>query len=115
MLLKVCIEIPRQGQVRGGITYADVNCNHRCVRCCYLDRILLRPKNTVDTERDFSLICDIESNVPIDSDIRAEIMDMRINIKEFRDRIRNQKNMLDKILNDYNRLKYSLLEIKRKL
>lgn len=67
------------------------------------------------TERDFSLICDIESKIPIDSDIRAEIMDMRINIKELRDRIRKQKNMLDKILNDYNRLKYSLIEIKRNL
>ena len=75
--------------------------------------LLLKTLN--DIERDFNLIREIELYIPLDSDIRDEIINTTINLNELRDRIKNQKNMLDKILNDYNRLKYSLLEIKRKL
>ena len=69
----------------------------------------------IEIERDYNFINEMESQIILDKEIKDETITTSRNTKELRDRLRKLKNMLDKILADYNRVKYDIAEIKRKL
>jgi hypothetical protein len=57
----------------------------------------------------------MESQIPLESDIRDKIINTSRNVKEVLDKVRKLKHLFDKTITDYNNLKNDISQLKHKL
>ncbi len=68
-----------------------------------------------EIERDYILVKEMELEKGLDEETRYKVVTIARDMKESRDRVRKIKAMFDKIITDYNRVKYDISQLKRKL
>ncbi len=68
-----------------------------------------------EIERDYILVKEMELEKGLDEETRYKVVTITRDMKESRDRVRKIKAMFDKIITDYNRVKYDISQLKRKL
>lgn len=69
----------------------------------------------IEIERNYNLINEMESQIPLESDIRDKIINTSRNVKEVLDKVRKLKHLFDKTITDYNNLKNDISQLKHKL
>lgn len=68
-----------------------------------------------EIERDYILVKEMELEKGLDEETRYKVVTIARDMKESRDRVRKIKAMFDKIITDYNRVKYDISQLERKL
>lgn len=69
----------------------------------------------IEIERDYNIVIEMESQIPLESDIRDKIINTSRNVKEVLDKVRKLKHLFDKTITDYNNLKNDISQLKHKL
>lgn len=69
----------------------------------------------IEIERDYNIVIEMESQIPLESDIRDKIINTSRNVKEVLDKVKKLKHLFDKTITDYNNLKNDISQLKHKL